>query len=392
MKKLIIIGANYLQKPLVQKAAEMGLETHVFAWEDGAVAKEIADYFYPISILEKEQILAKAREIRPDGIVSIGSDIAMHTVNFISEKLNLVGNTLRCTEISTNKYKMRIALSNAGVSCPKFCSVKGDEKYNIQDFIYPLIVKPTDRSGSRGVTKIENSKPLETAIKKAQQESLSNEAIIEEFFYGKEYSVEMISFQGDHHYITVTEKVTTEAPYFVETEHHQPAPINIVIERKIINEVKNGLDALEIKNGASHSEVRVNDNGDVKIVEIAGRMGGELIGSDMVYYSTGYDFVKGVIEIALGEFNGVEKLISRFSGVYYVIPNPGKIINITDNSGKFPEIVKTEIIYNIGEEIDYIIDGAGKRPAVFVYFSEKSKFQVNPNEIVVFEVHNEDTI
>lgn len=386
MKKIIIIGANYLQKPLVLKAKEMGLETHVFAWEDGAVAKQYADYFYPISILEKELILEKVREIEPDGIVSIGSDIAMHTVNYVADKLTLTGNTLHCTEISTNKFKMRKALRSAGVSCPKFCSVKGKGKYDIQGFSYPLIVKPTDRSGSRGVTKVENDKILGAAIKKAQQESLNNEAIIEEFFYGKEYSIEMISFQGNHHYLTVTQKVTTEAPYFVETEHHQPAPINMEIERRIIREVKKGLDALEIQNGASHSEVRVNDDGEVKIVEIAGRMGGELIGSDMVYYSTGYDFVKGVIEISMGYFNGVEKLISRKSGVYYVLPGAGKVKEIIDNSDKYPEIKKVEIILSEGDIIDKVIDGAGKRSAVFVYADENKKFDVNPNEVVQYIV------
>jgi len=343
-KKIVIIGASYLQFPLVEKAKEMGLETHVFAWEDEAIAKEIADYFYPISILEKENILEKCKKIQPDAVISIDSDLAMPTVNYIADKLNLIGNSLGCTEISTNKYEMRKALRKNGVSCSNFVHVKDKLIPNLDNFRFPLIVKPTDRSGSRGVTKVKSKLELKKTIDKAQHISLIGEAIIEEYIEGREFSVEMISNKGFHHYLTVTDKVTTGAPYFVEIEHHQPAEIYFEIERKIIAEVKKGLDALEIKFGASHSEVKPTSNGDIRIIEIAGRMGGELIGSGMVYYSTGYDFVKGVIEVALGKFSGVEKLISRNSGVYYVLPDAGRITKIIDNSKKYQEIRFTQLL------------------------------------------------
>lgn len=66
MKKLVIIGANDFQNQLILKAKSLGYETHVFAWEDGAVGKDNADYFYPISIIEKDKILEKCKEIKPD--------------------------------------------------------------------------------------------------------------------------------------------------------------------------------------------------------------------------------------------------------------------------------------------------------------------------------------
>ena len=83
MKKLAIIGASYLQEPLIQKAKSMGLETHVFAWAAGDVGEKSADHFYPISIVEKEQILKTCQEIDVDGICSIASDLAMLTVNYV---------------------------------------------------------------------------------------------------------------------------------------------------------------------------------------------------------------------------------------------------------------------------------------------------------------------
>ena len=91
-KKLAIIGASYLQLPLVKKAKEMGLETICFAWEDGAVCKGLADQFYPFSIIEKERILQKCLEIGIDGITTIASDTAVVTVNYVASRMGLRSN------------------------------------------------------------------------------------------------------------------------------------------------------------------------------------------------------------------------------------------------------------------------------------------------------------
>lgn len=387
MKKLAIIGASYLQKPLVLKARELGYETYVFAWEDGAVCKGIADYFMPISILEKEEILRECMRIEIDGITSIGSDLAMPTVNYIADKMSLVGNSLDCTRVSTNKYQMRTKLSSEGVSCPRFVLHTGGQLNGVESLCFPVIVKPTDRSGSLGVTKVETMDQLENAVHKAKSISLTGQVIIEEFIEGREFSVEFISYQGIHHYLTVTDKVTTNEPYFVEIAHHQPADISRDVEKRIISEVKKALDALGIKNGASHSEVKITKEGIIRVIEIAGRMGGELIGSDMVENSTGYDFMKGVIDVALGQFDNsaVEKLITRYSGVYYVIPNSGVIYDIVDNSSRFNGITKVEVMCQIGDSVEEVIDGAGKRPAVFVYADDERRLHFDPNQVVIIK-------
>ena len=89
MKKLAIIGASYLQNPLILKAKAMGLETHVFAWAAGDVGEATADHFYPISIVEKEQILEQCRRIGIDGVCTIASDLAAITVNYVANGLGL---------------------------------------------------------------------------------------------------------------------------------------------------------------------------------------------------------------------------------------------------------------------------------------------------------------
>ncbi|MGL5988347.1 ATP-grasp domain-containing protein [Cetobacterium sp.] len=301
MKKIIIIGANEFQNKLVLKAKEKGLETHVFAWEDGAIAKDNADYFYPISIVEKEKILEEARKIKADGICAIATDLAMPTVNYIAEKLGFVGNSLESTKLTTDKFEMRKALISEDLPCPKFKLVKCIEDVE-KEMEYPLIVKPTDRSGSRGVTKVENEIELQKALEIAIEVSFNEKVLVEEFVEGNEYSIEMITQNGKHQFLQLTEKFTTGAPNFIEKGHLSPARnIDVNLYREIIDVIKKSLNCLKIKNGASHSEIKIDSKNNIKIIEIGARMGGDFIGSDMVKISTGIDFTSLVIDVALGE-------------------------------------------------------------------------------------------
>ena len=119
MKKIAIIGASYLQEPLISKAKDMGIETHVFAWACNDVGENLADYFYPISVVEKEEILSKCQEIGIDGICSIASDLAVVTVNYVAENMGLAGNGTYNTSLSTNKHNMRIAFTENGDPSPR---------------------------------------------------------------------------------------------------------------------------------------------------------------------------------------------------------------------------------------------------------------------------------
>lgn len=300
MKKLAIIGASYLQEPLIKKAKEFGLETHVFAWECGDIGEKIADFFYPISIVEKELILEKCKEINIDGICTIASDLAVITVNYVANRMNLVGNSDECTLVSTNKYLMRQKFLECNDPSPKSILVESISDLDIEKLNYPVIVKPIDRSGSRGITKLENKNGLETAIYKAKNQGFEKKALVEEFVFGQEYSVEYITQNGFHNFLAITKKYTTGAPMFIETGHLQPSELDIRIIDKVKKIVEHALSTLKIVNGASHSEIKIDKDGNIKIIEIGGRMGGDFIGSNMVDISTGIDFVGAVIDVALG--------------------------------------------------------------------------------------------
>lgn len=375
MKKLIIIGANNFQLPVILKAKEMNIETHVFAWEEGAVGKGVASKFYPISITEKEQILAEARKIEPDGIISIGSDLAMITVNYVANELGLTANSATCTEVTTNKFLMRQVLDVSDMPCPKFILSNSSEEILNCGLKFPMIVKPTDRSGSRGVTKVQTHDELESAIKRAKSESFNQEVIVEEFVVGQEFSVESVSWKGEHYVLQITEKETTGAPYFVEKAQHQPANISTELQQEVAEIVKASLSALGVQDGASHSEIFITSENKIFITEIGARMGGDYIGSNLVELSTGFDFLKAVIEIAMGNFDPKSIRLDQnaYSGVYFIFPKPGKITQIINNSSDFAEIVQCDIQCAIGENISEIKE-SGKRPAAYIYRSETERF------------------
>ncbi len=377
MKKIAIIGASYLQLPLVKKAKDMGLETHCFAWTEGAVCAEYADYFYPISTIDKESILRECQHIGIDGIVSIASDIAVPTVNYVASRMNLPGNSDEFSDIVTNKLKMRQCFLQNNVPSPKFhMTLTADVAALSDKFRFPVIVKPTDRSGSRGVEKVETKEHLREAVERALQESFAHEAIIEEYVEGREVSVECISWQGQHHILQITDKVTTGAPHFVELEHHQPSSLSEDIQLRIKDIVRNALNALHIEYGASHSELKISNNGDIKVIEIGARMGGDFIGSDLVMLSTGYDFLKGVIEVALGDFHTPEITSHKFSGVYFLSKETKHLKPIIEQWRDYPEIVEAEIT---SPQLKHI-ECSGDRSGYLIYQSTNSKLKILKDE------------
>jgi formate-dependent phosphoribosylglycinamide formyltransferase (GAR transformylase) len=146
MNRIAIIGANEAINHAILKAKEMGYETHVFAWQNGDIGEKTADFFYPISIADKEKVLEICKRIKPIAIVSITSDFAVRTVNFVARGLGLTCNSEKTDIYATNKYKMRSAFKEAGIPTPWFIEVgESFSLDDVRDVKYPLIVKPIDR-------------------------------------------------------------------------------------------------------------------------------------------------------------------------------------------------------------------------------------------------------
>ena len=367
MNTLAVIGASYLQRPLVEKAKELGLRTICFAWSEGAVCAEIADKFYPISIVEKDTILNICRKDKIDGICTIASDTAAPTVAYVAERMHLNGNSYETAIKANDKYLMREVFSAAGILSPRYTLISKEERRDFSGWRYPLIVKPCDRSGSLGVMKVDTLEDLQASIENAQSLSFKREAIVEEFIEGREISVEFISYHGSHFPLTITDKVTTGAPHFVELEHHQPAELSENQYKFIYSLTKKALNALGVTEGATHTEYKITEDGDVYIIELGARMGGDFIGSDLVELSTGYDFVKGVIDVALDSFDEPVLTKRQHSGVFFLCKGTEKLMTLFHNDTDNPEVVKKELLNPIIKSVTCSADRSG----YVIYQSDK---------------------
>ena len=366
MKKIVIIGANDFQRPLIRKAKNMGYETHVFAWREGATGAADADRFYEISITEKEKILSICPKIQPDAVTTIGSDLANITVQYLAERLGLPGNSHECIINSTNKFAMRNAFQKAGLQVPFFTAVGKDEK--VIPPSYPVIVKPTDRSGSRAITKVESSEELETAIQQAIAQSFEKKAIVEEYISGAEYSVETISYQGEHTLLAITKKHTTGEPHYIEVGHLEPAPLSGELQDKVKETVFAALTALKVENGAGHSELRIDENGNVRIIEIGSRMGGDCIGSDLVPLSTEQDFVGMVVDVATGNPPQIKQNAEQHVSAVRFIMNRQDLEKFHWIEANYPETVRKTVLEGDVEHCQ--ITDSGSRPGFYILQTE----------------------
>lgn len=361
MKKIMILGASILQLPAIEKAKEMGLE--VIAVDinpqavgfnvDGAV-KEI------ISTIDTKAVLEAAKRHRIDGIMTLASDMPMQTVAVVSEELGLVGVSCDTALKATNKAVMRNALRASGVPVPMYFQVTGKDEYldavrKIRECGYKCIVKPADNSGSRGVDLLKGNSDLDKVFEYSKEYSRSGELVIEEYMEGPEVSVETLAVDGEVHVIQITDKITTDAPYFVEMGHTQPSRLAKDIKEKISKVAIAANKAIGISNGPSHTEIKVTMDGP-KIVELGARLGGDCITTHLVPLSTGVNMVEGSIRIALGEKPDLKKKWNKGSAIRYFKTGVGTIKTIEgiEEAKNLPGVVQISVVHGAGETIGNI--------------------------------------
>ena len=307
--RLIILGTNEYQNPLIIRAKELGYEAHVFGWPTGAIGEQTADVYHPVNILDYGKLWDEVKKVEPCGVASIASELAMHPMNYLLRKMGIPCNSIETENIATNKYLMRCAMRDAGIDGPKFTLVEeGFDTKKLEGFAFPLIIKPVDLSSSRGVMKINSRDEVEEAIAYAMSWSKTKQAIIEEFIDGPEYSGESIAFNGQYKLLVVTEKSTTGAPHFVEIGHKQPADLSPDTLLKLEKTLYKAFASMGIEYGAIHPEFRITKEGRICFMEIGARMGGDCIGSDLVPLSSGYDYMGMVISIGCGKEPSFRKI------------------------------------------------------------------------------------
>jgi len=214
-------------------------------------------------------------------------------------------------------------MAKASLPTPWFFNIRKHERVDPCNVAsWPAVVKPVDSSASRGVSRVDNETELLSAIELARLSSRSEAVIVEEYISGPEFSVEVLCHDGQVDIIAITGKSTAgeDGRFFVETRHVIPADITPEEDIAIRTLTKMAVSACGLNHAAAHVEVKFSPGGPV-LIEMAARLGGDHITSDLVPLATGVDMVEAILNMALGLPVHPTRRLQRFSGIQFVTPS-----------------------------------------------------------------------
>lgn len=354
----MVLAAGLLQIPVIKKAHEMGV--YVIAVDDdpNAPGMALADKaIVPGGLMNEEKLVAIAKEEQIDGVIHPCSEVAMMVMGRINDEMHLHGISRETAVRATNKHLMREAFEAYGAPSPKsYCTTDVKKGWRLfQSIGGKAILKPSRNSGSRGIAEIDQSLSYDEfapLFERSKTESRDASVMVEQFIEGPEFSVEIIVSHGKVNVLQVTDKKTTEAPYFVELGHSQPSQFPVEIVEKIKDAAVKGVKALQLNDCAAHAEVKVQDRKPY-IMEIGARLGGDFISTELTHLSTGIDMVAAAIDAALGNEPKLEPVaLPKGVAIRYFTPIPGVVQSIEGiDALSRPEVYDAEIYVKPGDTV-----------------------------------------
>lgn len=306
MKKLLLLGGARYLIPVIQAAKNMGVYVITCDYLPNNVAHSFSDEYINASIVDKETILKIAAEKSIDGIMSFACDPGVVTAAYVAEKLNLpsVG-SYESVCILQNKGRFRSFLRENGFDVPTSKSYKHLEEFlvDLDLFNWPIIIKPTDSAGSKGVTKVTSNDRIKHAVEEALKYSLTKEFIVEDFLEQKGHS-------SDCDFFTIDGKIVfssfdcqwfdpkAENPY-TPSAYTWPSSISLDTQHHLRSEIQRLVKLLNLGTSVFNVEVRECVNGKSYIMEFSPRGGGNRL-SEMIRLMTGIDLISNAVKAALG--------------------------------------------------------------------------------------------
>lgn len=391
MKKILLLGGAKQQIPAIEYAKSKGYYTILCDYLEDNPGQYVADKFYLESTTDKECILDIAKRENVDGVVSYLSDPATPTVAYVSNKLGLQSHPYESVKVLSNKHLFRKFLKENNFNSPKakefmsFDSVLDDINY----FRFPIMIKPVDCNGSRGVTRIDSSKELkeiELAFDLAMQLSRSKTIIIEEYIESDHDFVidgEFFVIDGEIKFWGfMNSQRNRNINHFVPVGYTYPLDIDEERVIRLKEELKRVIDLLDIKLGAVNFEAVFTEDNKLYFIEIAPRNGGNSI-SEYLEIITGINLMKAQIECSMG--NKDIDLSFESNDKYYschnLYSNTRGIFDSVEYSEKIKDNIIKEIIFKQKGDLVEPFNGLDKRVGVIFmeHNSKKSMDNINNN-------------
>lgn len=387
---ILLFGVGDLQKSLIERCKLKNLFVVGIDPQSEATCRDIVSAFEVVDGHDFEKTIEVAEHYQVKGIITAATDKPLVMMSRVAEKLQLPFFSVETAEWSTDKLLMKKKFQDSDIKCAKGFLLKDIRELENLDVDYPIIVKPRDNSGSRGVIYCKDSMDVESAVHEALQFTRKGDVLIEEFIEGKEYSVESIHYQDASHVIQITEKITTAFPYNVELGHIQPAELDSKIKKEVEILIINIAKALDFKNCASHTEIKINNNG-IYVIEASPRLGGDFITSHLTPLSTGVNMEDLLINIAFGK-TITYKSLNFSSLVLYFNFSAGvrlkKSIKIDEIRKRFPYINDINFSLKKGDYIGNITNSLNRYGYFIISGIDKQILLKQRDEIVLFIEEN----
>lgn len=386
-KAILIFGVGPLQKSIIGRARKMGLYTVGIDPCEDATCRSDVDAFEVVGGQDFEGTCAVVEKYGIDAIVTAATDKPLVMMARVAEKYGFPFYSVETAKWSTDKFQMKQRFLEGGVPCARGRVIKSAEE--AADMVYPIIVKPRDNSGSRGVKLCRSKEELEQSMTEALENSKLGTVLVEEFIEGPEYSIEGLHYDGKSEVIQFTEKKTTEFPYNVELGHIQPANISEENKKKIRKIVAMIGEVMKFENCPSHTELKINERG-IFVIETSPRLGGDYITSTLTPLSTGVNIEDELLKIALGEEIHPIPQAVQFSGVRFFSFEEGCVIRHVPDVEfirEWPHIVDFSFRLKEGEKINRITSSLNRYGHLILQAGNKRSIEeaFDKYEIVIKE-------
>ena len=391
MKTLLIVSGGAEAVPGIKRAREMGLHVVVSDGNPKAPGFRFADDKLVASTYDVEKQVQLASEFhhevrRLDGVLCIASDVPL-TVAAIAAELDLPGIPVKTARLSTDKLAMKEHFVDLGVPVPWFHEVRSAAQLGrlVRDRGLPMVLKPVDSRGARGVLQLTEGTNLDWAFHASLASSPSKRLILEEFLPGPQISTESILTEvgtstpgfSDRNY----EFLERFSPYIIENGGEQPSKLKESEQKAVVRTAESAAQALGVNNCTVKGDLVLTDDGP-KVIELALRLSGGWFATDQIPLFSGVDMVGAAIRLALADEVTIDEITpQRRNGVAirYFFPPPGRIDAIDGLDGlkaECPWVHRVGLFLGPGDTVEEVTDHT-KRAGFVIAVGESRQEAVN---------------
>ncbi|MBC8591756.1 ATP-grasp domain-containing protein [Oscillospiraceae bacterium N12] len=359
-KKLLLLGGLRYLLPVIESAHRLGYYVITCDYIPDNIAHKYSDEYHNVSIIDKEAVLALARELQIDGIMSFAVDPGVVTAAYVQEQMGLPGNPYESVCILQNKDRFRNFLTQHGFTVPKAKGFSSVEEALAERYWYswPVIVKPTDAAGSKGVTRVDRPEDLGPALESAFEHSISKRVIVEEFIEksGCSSDTDSFSVDGELKFVSFSAQRFDEgaANPYTPSAYSWPSTMTKGQEAELASEIQRLLSLLGMRTSIYNIETRIGRDGRAYIMEVSPRGGGNRL-AEMLRFATGVDLITNAVRAAVGdEVRGVEQ--KPYNGYWAEVilhaDREGHFIRLDiDEEFSISHVVQTDLWVKEGDKV-----------------------------------------